>query len=469
MHALAGRVLQAIRAQGLVPPHGTVIAAVSGGSDSVALAHLLAELDSDGSLRLGGLAHFNHQIRGADADRDEAFCRALAERLSCSFDVERTDVKAFARGEKRSLEDAARLVRYTFLERARARAGASRVAVGHTRDDQAETFLLRLLRGAGPRGLAGIYPRHGVVIRPLLDVRRSDLRQYLAELGEPFREDESNRDLAVPRNRVRHELLPYLEQRFSAGIVNVLAREARIARDDADWLEAAAEDAASAIVSAGHDGLIIDAPGLRALPAALGRRVARIALERCAGERFMSFDHAAALLDLAAGELPGPLALPGQRAEREGERLLLVPGSETAPAASNVREDVSWPLAVPGQARIEPLGIEVSARFQTGPPAEVLSGVVAAVAADRVADGLTIRTRRPGDRLRPLGLTGHKKVQDVLVDRKVPRADRDRVPIVVDGRGRIVWVVGQVLSNDFRVAPDTRAVIILSVRRLTGS
>ena len=475
MHPLAVRVLRAMRAQSLVPADGTVVVAVSGGSDSVALAHLLAELDAAGDLTLVALAHFNHQIRGAEAEADEAFCGELAGRLSRPIDVERADVRARARAEKRSLEDAARAARYEFLERARGRAAAGGIAVGHTRDDQAETFLLRLVRGAGPRGLAGIYPRHGAVIRPLLDLRRTALREYLKEIDEPFREDASNRDVAIPRNRVRVELLPYIERHFNVGIVNVLAREARIARDDAEWLDAAAAEASASILTAGDGRLIVDALQLCALPAALRHRVARLALRSGAGERFVSFDHAAALLELAAGDVRGPLNLPGLRATRDGTRLVLVPGgrgmgSEVAPAASKVLEDRGcWSLSVPGRVEIEPLGVEISAEFQAVPPADPLSASVVAVAADRVAAGqLAIRTRQPGDRLKPLGLGGHKKVQDLLVDRKVPRAERDRVPIVVDGLDRIVWVAGQALSDDFRVVPGSSAVIILKVRRLAG-
>ena len=217
---------------------------MSGGSDSVALIRLLHELATESGFQLTGIAHFNHQLRGVAADEDETFCRELAATLALPIDVESADVRILARTRRTSIEDAARQARYAFLERAASRARADRVAVGHTRDDQAETFVLRLLRGAGPRGLAGIYPRMGLIIRPLLDVGRRQLRDYLGDLGVAFQEDETNRDVRIPRNRVRHELIPYLERYLAPGIIGVLTREATIARDDAEWLDRTASAAA---------------------------------------------------------------------------------------------------------------------------------------------------------------------------------------------------------------------------------
>ena len=218
--------LKTIEDHGLIPKRGRVTVALSGGPDSVALVHILRELATDGTFDLVGLAHFNHQLRGAAADEDEKFCREFAATLSLPIDVESTDVRVLARRYRTSIESAARQARYAFLERVAVRNRVERVAVGHTRDDQAETFILRLLRGAGTRGLSGIYPRMGSIVRPLLDVGRYELRDYLRDKCIAFRDDESNRDLRILRNRVRHELIPYLERRFSPGVVNVLGREA---------------------------------------------------------------------------------------------------------------------------------------------------------------------------------------------------------------------------------------------------
>src|SRR5262245_48353732 len=194
------RVRDFARKHDLFRPETRVLVALSGGSDSVALAHVVAGLAARGAVSFAGVAHFNHQLRDT-AGRDEQFSAAVAAQLGVAIEIGRGDVAGRARRERCSLEDAARRSRYEFLEQARLRAGADRVALGHTRDDQAETYLLRLIRGAGPRGLSAMHPRHGVMVRPLLECRRQDLRAYLDDGGIAYVEDESNADLSIPRNR----------------------------------------------------------------------------------------------------------------------------------------------------------------------------------------------------------------------------------------------------------------------------
>ena len=210
MKALLQRVRRTIERHELCPSGSRVLIGLSGGSDSVALVFLLRELAENGGFSIAGVAHFNHQLRPS-AGRDEAFCRELADRLHLRIVVESADVKGYARGRNLSVEDAARRIRYDFLERSADALGANRIAVGHTQDDQAETFLLKLMRGAGMTGLAGIYPRRGRVIRPLLDASRAELRSHLSERGERWIEDETNADLDNPRNRIRHVVLPELD------------------------------------------------------------------------------------------------------------------------------------------------------------------------------------------------------------------------------------------------------------------
>src|SRR5688572_11861734 len=191
-------VLRTIRRHDMLPPGGRVVVAVSGGPDSVALVHILRELESQGHLVVAGLAHFNHQLRGEASDADEQFCRELAASLTLPIQSGRADVRGIARREKRSIEDAARRLRYAFLLDAAAALQADAVAVGHSREDQAETFLLRLLRGSGTRGLGAIRPKAGMIVRPLIDVSRAELRQFASDRGLPYRDDASNADLAIP-------------------------------------------------------------------------------------------------------------------------------------------------------------------------------------------------------------------------------------------------------------------------------
>jgi len=465
-------VLHTIERDGLVPRGARIAAAVSGGSDSVALVHILAELAPRAGFTLAGLAHLNHGLRGAAADEDERFCCELANRLSLPIEVGKADVRQLAREARSSIEVAAREARYGFFERSGAQLGADRMALGHTRDDQAETYLLRLLRGAGPGGLAGMRPRGGLTIRPLLDVTRRELRAFLAEIGVSFREDETNRDLGIPRNRVRHELIPYLTRNFSPAIVDVAARNAAIARADAEWLDRAAAEAADNVVRLMGPVIELDVPALKALPAALAMRVARRALET-AGVREVGFEDVERLLELRTHSA-GRFDLSGCRVTLEPGRLRLTPrmASRHGPAGS-AEIQFDYRLVVPGEVEVPEAGLVVSAQ----PPAEdpvaasaPLSsrGPWVAVDAARLSFPLAVRNWRAGDRLQPLGLNGHKKLQDFFVDRKVPRADRWRVPLVVDAGARIVWVVGQTVSEEFRVTADSPAVLILRVRHSAG-
>jgi len=323
MSRLLERVQQTVAEQALFGDGDVLVAGVSGGADSTALAFLLAELAPRLGARLAGLAHLNHQLRDA-ADADEACCRELAARLGVAFDSRRIDVAAESRRRKTSIEDAARTVRYLFLSEVAAARGATRIAVGHTRNDQAETVLLRLVRGAGPVGLGSIYPRAGQVIRPLLDARRSEVEGWLRERGHTWREDESNQDRTIPRNKVRHELLPWLIEGFGAGVVDVLARQAALSRDDAEWFELVATETADRLVQQDGTTVTLEQGALGALHPAIGRRVVLDALRRAAGGRFIGFDHVEAVLALGkAGS--GAIDAPGQRVECRHGRLRFAP------------------------------------------------------------------------------------------------------------------------------------------------
>jgi tRNA(Ile)-lysidine synthase len=488
--ALAKRVLGTIRRHALVRQGDRVVVALSGGPDSVALLRVLRELETSAELTLAGVAHLNHGLRDT-AHNDEQLCRALAAEMGVPFRSDRADVVGRARRLRVSLEDAGRRARYELFERVAADLRADVVATGHTRDDQAETFLLRLLRGAGPRGLAGIHPKTRLpaeapearmwVVRPLLDVGREELRVYLASLGQVFRDDETNRNVAIPRNRIRHELLPLLARDFSPAITNVLAREAELARQDDDRLRREAIDLTDLIVlrneagnSGGDEAVELDARALSALHPALAGRVVRLVLERVAPGRFVGFDHVERLLTLARDPRGrGTLSLPGQHAERRGGSLVVSRRLRSRPFSNSFRVS----LSIPGEVVLAAEGWAISATgagdTQPGHSTGTLNvgcpRLEQAVAADGLALPLAVRFRKAGDRLRPLGMGGRgKKLQDLLVDRKVARAERDSLPLVVDSADRIVWVVGESVAEDFRVTGASQAVIFLKARRLGG-
>jgi tRNA(Ile)-lysidine synthase len=453
-----------------------VLAAVSGGADSVALALALARLAPAHGFTLAGIAHLHHGLRGPDADADQAFVAALAARLDVPFVTARADVAALAAARHESIEAAARRARYAWLASAADEVGATAIATGHTADDQAETLLLRLMRGAGLAGLSAIRPSNGAVIRPLLESRRADVEAFLRGAGESWREDTSNADPAIPRNRVRHELMPVLKALSGDAVVDALGRTAALIQDDAEELQRQAiemavgrvltTDSQKLLAAAGPapgTAVCLDIEGLRAAGPALGRRIVRLALEQAAGGRFQSLEHVEAVRSLMKEDSASSVQVPGAVARRSGERIRIT--SRDADAGHQAAFEM--PLAVPGEAALPGAGLVMTAevgalsagaltRLGARHDSVAVQGVAAAE--------LTVRNRRPGDVLRPLGAPGRRKLQDLFVDRKVARGERDSVPLVVDDRGRIIWVVGHTIADEFRVTAPGASVLLLSVR-----
>ena len=340
--ALHQRVRRTILKYGLCPSGSRVLVALSGGSDSVALTLLLRDLAATSQFQVVAVAHLNHRLRES-ASRDEQFCRDLADRHGIPLVADSIDVRGYAASQGLSLEDAARRVRYDFLERAAKQVAADQIAVGHTQDDQAETFLLKVIRGAGLRGLGGIYPRRGQVIRPLLETTRADLRQFLAGRGESWVEDETNADEQNPRNRLRHRIIPDLDRTYGGPTSPSLARAAGHIREDTEFLDDIARERFSALAvirdtrstdtaqyggaETGGWSLELEADLLTVLPVPIIRRILLRALRLCGGEREIGLVHIEAALEVLHGTRGGA-DIPGGRMElRRGKLVLLKQGA----------------------------------------------------------------------------------------------------------------------------------------------
>lgn len=460
--SLVARVQAFASRHGLWTPETRVVAAVSGGSDSVALLFILDALARQRILTLAGVAHLHHHIRGAEADADAALVEGLAARLGLPLDLGHVDVPARARASRCSVELAGRHARLDFFRHSLGCLRGDVVALAHTRGDQAETVLIRLVRGSGPRGLGGMAPRVDQRVRPLLDVGRNELRAWLRDREEAWREDVTNDDVSVARNRIRHDVLPRLAS-LNARVELALARAARIHAADAQLLDQLAAVEADRLVVRDGPRVRLDLADLAGLPEALGRRVVLRALETLDSSRAYGFEESDAVLDTASGAAArdlGPV-----RVERIGGSVVLTSKGVRAPRQPS-GPPVALPLDVPGTAH-HPQGhwvVEAAGpmpREQAGHP----SASRAVLDAEAVGRRLTVRGWRPGDRVEPLGLGGRKKVQDLFVDRKVPRDERGLVPIVTDGAGRIAWVAGHVVGEAFRVTPGSAAVVVLTLRR----
>lgn len=449
-------------AGGLIVPGDRVLAAVSGGPDSVALTALLLRLREEMPLEVR-LAHFDHRLR-AESGRDERFVRGLARRFVLPLAVGSADVrKAAARG-KLNLEEAGRDLRYRFLRRSAEAAGATKIATGHTLTDQAETVLMRLMRGTGLQGLAGIAPSVAgppcPVVRPLLDIAAPDLRAWLAARDIPFREDASNRDRRFLRNRIRAELLPELEARYEPRIAAHLARLAGLVREDEELLQGFVRELADEFIRCQGREMSLDLKTVPLLLPALARRVAREFLRRTAGSlRDVSYEDVESLLALGENK---EIAL-GRGLVLRREAGIVRPKT-AAPRAKAFA--ASWSgqgelvLAEAGLAVRGSLGKRTAARR----PRARDDRTGADLDADTLVFPLAVRSRRPGDLYRPIGAPGRKKLTEALRARNVPVSERDVLPVFLS-RGEIVWAPGLPVSDRHKISDGTRSVFSIRVRR----
>lgn len=465
---IEGRVRQFIEGRGVFLPGESVLLAVSGGGDSTAMVLILHQIAAAYGWRLT-VSHFDHQLRGREASAaDLQFVSELARSLSLPFVSGAGDVARRARSKGESVEQAARILRYRYLSLQARASGATIVASGHTLDDQAETVLLHLIRGSGLDGLAGMRPRSPWPLgrgpelgRPLLGLRRVDTRRYCREMGIEPRDDATNQLLLATRNRVRHEVLPVI-RRLNPRVDEALARLAEVASEDAATLEAQAAEAFRACMRRQKRGVSLSLEALRDLRPAIRSRVLRLALSRALGSDLdIEAAHLAAVTRLVDSR-PGQASLAhGVVAVRDSRTLSLVRGK---PAAA--KEIPETPLAVPGLTEVGGWRFEVEFIDSPG-TARGRTLLEVHLDAEVVSGGLWVRSRRRGDRLRPAGLGGTKKLQDIMVDAKVARGERDGVPVVAADWG-IAWVAG--LCLDERAVPGRGAgrVVRLAARRIGG-
>lgn len=439
---------------------GVLVVAVSGGADSVCLLHLLHLLAPEFGLRLH-VAHFHHGLRGAEANSDARFVAELADRLDLPATFGGGDVAAVAAAAHRSLEAVAHDLRWAFLEGVRQRSGGFAVGTGHTADDQAETVLMHLLRGSGQRGLAGMAARGPLVRRPLLGVRHEECLAWCRRHNVAWREDASNAEPWCRRNAVRLEVLPFL-RRYNPGIDAALVAMAEAVSIDLAYLDGQAEGAFDALVRRNADGgEQLALAGYQALPAALRRHL----LLRWLGPGAKRVHIEAVDSLLLAGRAGDAVAVSGNRqVVRRYADALLLPRTERPPLP-----DVT--VVAPGVTSTPEWGWTVRAElFQASaapePDAPEANRWSVSLDADQLEWPLTLRTRRPGDRLLLPGVAGPKKLQDLLVDAKVPRRERDRLGVVEAANG-IVWLAGWRTAAWALAGPDSRRLLRLTVLRDT--
>ncbi len=448
------RIIQAVAEHRLFREGDTVIVAVSGGADSVALLDILAGLH-DLHLRLI-VAHLNHALRGPEADGDEAFVRRLAVSYGLPAEVARVDVRELGRVKKLSLEEAGRVARYAFFDDVACRYGAAAIALGHHADDQAETVLMRLLRGAGGTGLCGISAKSfGKLVRPLLGATRRDIEEYIRQRGLSCRHDSTNSATDFLRNRVRLELLPYLATYNPAVSGRLVAAAEALARDE-EVMEGITDAAFARHGRDGHGRVTIQVAGCAAEQAGVRFRLYRRAvllvkggLERIAAAHLRAIDTM-----VFARKPQMVLSLPdGLRVSKSYAELCFFPAAvENRTAPCETTADGPGVYILPGG---------YSLVIEECPPPEAWGGLSPATAcfdADAAPFPWLVRTFRAGDRLVPLGMTGHKKVKDLFIDEKVPLRERRRIPLVFSGE-RLIWAGTLRTSAEVCITGRTRKAV----------
>jgi tRNA(Ile)-lysidine synthase len=470
---------QELRTEPLLDEQDTVVVGVSGGPDSMALLHLLLALNTEFGWQLKlHIAHFNHQLRGPEAEKDAAFVQAAADSLSLPCTIEGRPIAEIAEAESIGIQEIARRERYAFLERVCVKIGSRIIAVGHHADDNAETILHRVLRGTGLRGLVGI-PRSRAlshdgrirVVRPLLRMTAESLRDYLADTGIAYREDRSNESVEPMRNRIRHIVLPQIEAEVNPQVRDALTRLG----EQATWLEQYLRETVqrtyeTLIISRTDQALTLNADVLSRKSRIVQTELIRLAFRSFElGEQDLTFNHLKSAQELVMDPTSGrQIKLPGgMTVEKRYHQLVFsLPTDEP-------RETIAAEIAVhlPGRTLLPIRRLEIDCGIEGVRPGDI-AGLRRAsgnmqeyVDLDAVHPPLVVRTRRPGDRFFPLGAPGSKKLSDFLIDLKVDPRQRDRVAILCDQLGPI-WVIGYRMDDRVKLTALTKRVLRLSARPL---
>ncbi len=468
------KIRRTIQKYHMLNPGEHVIAAVSGGPDSVALLHVLISLASEYELTLS-VAHLNHGLRGSESDAEEQLVRQLSKERGISCSVKRIDLQALRKCDRRkcSLEDIGRQERYEFFTALAAEIGASRIALGHHREDQAETVLMNFIRGSGLEGLKGIRPvRDGCFIRPLLEVSRKDILDFLQAEHLPFLEDSSNSEDHFLRNRIRHHMIPLLQELYNPRIIDTLNRLAEIARREDDCLKSIVDHILEdlLITSLSEEGTVgISISRLHELDEALQHRLVKSLLERCAlSPRRVAFTHIQAVANLCREEKSvGLLFLPGNvlvRREYDNLKFSLSEANTRSELNSPLKNQkvigFSYALEIPSVTEIEEVNRVVKTAFIEKDELGFFNVTrnSACFDFDKIEPPLVIRNRREGDRFQPLGMAGTKKLKSYFIDEKVPRRQRDLIPLLAD-RHSVVWIAGLRLSERVRIDDRTRSIV----------
>ncbi|MDI6889943.1 MAG: tRNA lysidine(34) synthetase TilS [Thermodesulfovibrionales bacterium] len=459
---LLKKVKETIKKHSMLSSKERVLTALSGGPDSVCLLYVLKNLKDEFKLDLHAI-YIDHGLRPEETPKEIEFCKKLCEKLNLPFITKFIDVKSYAKEKGINRQAAARQLRYQVFEETAFEINAHKIALGHTADDQAETLLMHLFRGSGPTGLSGIPPVRGRFIRPLIEIERREIDRYLREEEIDFIVDSSNLRKDYLRNKIRLSLMPMIKE-VNPNIIETLSRTAAILREEERYFGIIVTKTLMRLISRKSDSRIeLFLAPLEAMEKVILRRTLRRAIDETRGLRGINFIHIEDIIELIkSGKTGDRLYLPdGIRAIKEYSTLILT-------SEPPVKLD-TYILEVPGEITLKEAGLSIKASIiepsEVSQTVEGLQRTLAFFDAEKLTFPLTVRSRKSGDFFYPLGFGKKKKLQDFFVDEKVPRDERDRIPLIVSGED-IIWVMGYRGDERFKVTDETKKVLRLEARKI---
>lgn len=451
-------VRQTIKRENLIEKNDKILIALSGGPDSICLLDIMIKLKDEYNLTLYA-AHLNHRIRGIDAQEDSLFCQKICKKNNVTFFVKNIDIPELAVQQSRGVEEVARDVRYDMFFDIKNKLGINKIAVAHNLDDQAETMLMKMFRGSGIQGLRGIdYKRKDGIIRPLLDIYKSQINEYCDVNNLNPRIDKTNFESDYSRNKVRLDLIPYIENNYCENIKQILSRTANVIRDDYNYIEKVSKEHYELLVkNKSDDEIILDLPLLKNTDTAIQKRVIRLAILDIMGNlnniENVHIVDSLSLLEKSDGKI---INLPKNlKAYIKNEDYII-----TTKNQENEEITYEYKIEIDGKTVVNEIGLTVTTSVLPAKDSLALpvSKYIKVFDYDKIVGSLYVRSRKIGDKLSPIGLTGTKKIKDILINKKIPADTKYMFPIISDDE-QILWLLGYRISENYKIDDSTQRVI----------
>ena len=470
---LEEKILQTIKKFDMLSFNDRVLIGVSGGPDSVTLLNVLLSFKKKYNLSFF-IAHLDHMLRGEESDKDVNFVKNLAQELGLYCEVKSCNLKKIAQKEHLTLEEAAREYRYKFYLETAKKIKANKIALGHNADDQAETILMRFLRGSGLEGLMGIPPVRDKIIRPLIECSREEIEEYCQEHKIGYRIDSSNKEVIYFRNKIRLELLPLLSKDYNKNIKDITLRLRNIVSEVSAYLDQETEFFFKKVAKRENlEKVIIDLKKFTSLHPALKRRIIRKSIKVVKGDLYsISFKHNSEILKLTEFQLgEKEIYLPGDlRVNKIYNKIIIYKKRISKNQIEEIPATWEYNILIPGKTEIKSLNIEVEIKILDSAdikPSLYLKRKKSKrefIDYNKVKLPFKLRNRRSGDKFCPLKMKGFKKVKDFFIDNKIPKSHRDLIPLLVDGEDKIIWIVGMRLDNRVKVDSNTKKVLSVKIK-----